>query len=312
MAHITFIHGIANKPPAHKLLQIWRRALADGANPFPLEDLSVSSSMVYWADVLYKTPDIQESAHEGLLENSVEAIDAAGDAQIPTATTIEEKILLEGLRDHLTSWSNEDIESAGDVAEPDAEEFGLERIPLPWSIKKRFMEAWLRDVHHYLFNVEFSPRPGDVYRVRDEIRRRVVTSLSSRDATSPHILVSHSMGTVIAYDCLKRVKDCPPVDGFVTIGGPLGIDEVQDRLQPEWTRRDGFPHERNRGSWTNVYDRLDPVCGFDARIANDFRQEGSRVITDVRVSNSGRWRHSIGKYLRQNAVRDSLRCLLGR
>src|SRR6056297_2266181 len=158
MAHITFIHGIANKPDDDELLRIWKRALADGANPFPLEDLDVSSSMVYWADVLYESPDLQVAAHEGLLENSAEAIDAGGDAQIPAPATIDEKIFLEGLRDQLTEWSDEAIESDGEPAEPGAEDFGLERIPLPWSIKKRFMEAWLRDVHHYLFNVEFSPR----------------------------------------------------------------------------------------------------------------------------------------------------------
>ena len=28
MPHITFIHGIANKPPADRLLQSWERALA--------------------------------------------------------------------------------------------------------------------------------------------------------------------------------------------------------------------------------------------------------------------------------------------
>ena len=35
----------------------------------------------------------------------------------------------------------------------------LERVPLPWFIKKLFMDAFLRDVHHYLFDVEFGP-PG--------------------------------------------------------------------------------------------------------------------------------------------------------
>ena len=34
MPHVTFIHGIANKPPADQLIEIWRRSLSqnDGIN----------------------------------------------------------------------------------------------------------------------------------------------------------------------------------------------------------------------------------------------------------------------------------------
>jgi hypothetical protein len=31
MAHVTFIHGISNKPTADDLIRIWREALADAA-----------------------------------------------------------------------------------------------------------------------------------------------------------------------------------------------------------------------------------------------------------------------------------------
>jgi hypothetical protein len=52
MAHVTFIHGISNKPPADELLRIWRDALGNAADPLPLGDLGVTSTMVYWADLL--------------------------------------------------------------------------------------------------------------------------------------------------------------------------------------------------------------------------------------------------------------------
>ena len=80
------------------------------------------------------------------------------------------------------------------------------------------------------------------------------------------------MGTVIAYDCLKRVGECAAVDGLITIGSPLGLDEVQDKLQPGWSRDDGFPREKVGRGWVNLFDRLDPVCGFDPVLANDFRR----------------------------------------
>ena len=87
---------------------------------------------------------------------------------------------------------------------------GFERIPLPGFVVKRAMAAYLRDVHHYLYNVSFSPRSGATYAVQDEIRQRLVQALllGAKNA-GPHILVSHSMGTVVAYDCLKRFPYAP-------------------------------------------------------------------------------------------------------
>jgi hypothetical protein len=44
--HVTFIHGISNKPPAEDLLRIWRRTLAGAATLLPLGDLGITSSRV--------------------------------------------------------------------------------------------------------------------------------------------------------------------------------------------------------------------------------------------------------------------------
>jgi hypothetical protein len=118
------------------------------------------------------------------------------------------------------------------------------------------------------------------------------------------------MGTVIAYDCLKRVAACPAVDGLITIGSPLGLDEIQDQMQPGWSRDDGFPRERVRDRWFNLFDRLDPVCGFDPELANDYRLGNEGVVIDQAVGNSGAWRHSATKYLRQPAFVQALRGLL--
>jgi hypothetical protein len=118
------------------------------------------------------------------------------------------------------------------------------------------------------------------------------------------------MGTVIAYDCIKRVEACHAVDALITIGSPLGIDEVQDKLQPGWTRRDGFPGGRVN-TWTNISDPLDPVCGFDRALANDYQRAGIQVVEDLEVHNDGWWRHSATKYLRQPAFCRALRRALG-
>lgn len=309
MPHITFIHGIANKPPENDLLRIWRDALATADDPLPLGDLGVTSSMVYWADLLYGEPDSDPSAYESALENTPEGVDAAGNAPPPEPKTAEEAAFLQNLRKHLTGLSDEEI-AAEPPALSDQPQGALERVPLPWFLKKPIMNAFLRDVHHYLFNVNFAPPGKTPVRIQDTIRARFLEALNLPVVSRPHIVVSHSMGTVIAYDCLKRVAACPAVDGLITLGSPLGLDEVQDKLQPGWTRQDGFPAATVGGGWFNGFDRLDPVCGFDPSLANDYRRAGAESVADQAVRNDGAWRHSITKYLRQAAVSKALRDML--
>lgn len=302
MAHITFIHGIGNKPQSEELHRIWRRTLAKSG--LDLGELGVTSSMVYWADVLYAAPDPDVASYENLLEAG-EMAAAVGDSAFE-APSMEETAFVAGI--------SAKVGSAMLVALPDADarraDAGdhFERIPLPWPIKEAFLKRFLKDTHHYLFDTEFSPRPGVSYRVQEEIRKRFADALGAVDKDEgPHIVISHSMGTVIAYDCLKRVAECPEVDALVTIGSPLGLDEVQDKLTPGWSEDDGFPAAKVASRrWLNVYDRLDPVCGFDPILTNDFCEGGQSKVEDLAVSNDGSWRHSIVKYLAQQGLRQKL------
>jgi hypothetical protein len=308
MAHVTFIHGIANKPAPAELLRIWRETLANAAEPLPLGDLGVSSELVYWADLMYDKPDDNVAAHEGVLENTPAAVDGGGGATAPQPRTAEEAAFLAAMRQHMSGLSDAQMATAPDM--PAQPQGTLERVPLPWFLKKPIMDAFLRDVHHYLFDVEFGPPGRPPVPIQKTIRERFIGSVCGKAVTRPHVVISHSMGTVIAYDCLKRVGECAEVDGFITLGSPLGLDEVQDKLQPGWSRDDGFPSGKLGQGWVNIFDRLDPVCGFDPKLANDYRKGGASIVEDIAVKNDGAWRHSLVKYLRQPAMASSLRRML--
>lgn len=310
MPHVTFIHGIANKPAPDVLLRLWRQSLARG-DGLDLGAEGVTSSMVYWADVMYPAPKAEMAEHESN-DSIIQRADAAPGMEWVEDLPPEEAAWAEELANKLGFEAEPpggDPDFAPDITEMSHHRF--ERIPLPWWLKRRLMKTLLRDVHHYLFNSESEPRPGERFRVQDEIRERFVRALTEgADKEGPHIVVSHSMGTVIAYDCLKRVPDCPAVDGLMTIGSPLGLDEVQDKLKPGWSRNDGWP-ERAGTAWVNVYDRLDPVAGFDPVLHNDYRQDGQERVQDINEQNSGRWRHNITKYLGGERLRAALSELLG-
>jgi len=247
---------------------------------------------------------------EGVDEAKLEVVEGARTTAISGAGSAADAAFMAGLAAKLggtlAAATSVSAIAPGRTAAPTQ----VERIPLPWPVKEAFLQAFLRDVHHYLFNTRHSPRPGVEYRVQDEIRRRFLADLAAAPKHGPHVVVSHSMGTIIAYDCLKRVAGCPAVNGLMTIGSPLGLDEIQDKLKPEWNQADGFPSATVGGDWVNIFDRLDPVAGFDPFIADDFEKAGNQVIRDVEEPNSGLWRHSIAKYLDGARLRDALADLL--
>ena len=316
MPHVTFIHGIANKPPADVLLEDWKHNLKYGG--LNLDTRGVGASMAYWADVMYASPEESTASYE------------SADGDCGTSAGDDDNAWIDALPESERKWVSEMVETLGlGAPSPGGDDFTpdppqgegfegtgqarFEAVPLPWFIKRRLMKRLLRDVHHYLFNDVSEPRDGERYQVRDHIRQLFIDQLKEDAAGNnggAHVVLSHSMGTVIAYDCLKNVPDCPSIDGLMTVGSPLGISEVHDNFDPEYQKEDAFPSARVSGGWVNVYDRLDPVA-FDARIANDYQKGGVKVVNDIQVRNQGSWRHSSWKYFGQEDLCHHLAELLG-
>lgn len=308
MGHITFVHGIANKPEPDVLLEQWRVALRDD-DGVDLEDLDVTCSMVYWADLLYASPASPGGGQEAA-ELELERVTDPEDADMTWLATVdpEERAFVESVGREVGLASVE--ATPGEGADPIRPGSGLEAVPLPPDLKRRLMRIFLRDVHHYLYDEPFSPRGAKKVRVRQEVRSRMAKALrEGAERDGPHLVVGHSLGSVIAYDVLTGAEDVPTVDAFLTIGSPLGISEVRERLAPPWTAEEGWPARRlAAGPWSNLYDMLDPVCGFrERRIASSFRAGGRLRVADIEVTNEGRWRHAIGKYLGQELLRDRIR-----
>src|SRR5262245_36484523 len=156
MPHVTFIHGIGNKPEAQQLHDIWVRSLADNIG-LDLGGSGITSDMVYWADVMYAAPDPDVAAYESALESTAANVDATTNPGAPPAKSVDEATFMTGLAAKVgsTLLAPHDVE---DVPEERNQGGNFERVPLPWFIKKAFLETFLHDVHHYLFNVEHSPR----------------------------------------------------------------------------------------------------------------------------------------------------------
>ncbi len=317
MTSVVFVHGLGNKPESTELLRIWQRSLGR-ENGIDLGAAGIDCAMVYWADVFYPSPDPDiakyESTDDLALSKEQEASAADSEVRVKDQLSFGERSFLDGLaKKYDVNITYTDAPNGVINSDKNAVDV-YERIPLPGFLKERVMARFVKEAYAYIFDKESSPKEGKKYKVRAELRERFISTLKNIKAAKPDepiLVISHSMGTMIAYDCLKCVPDCPRVDWLLTIGSPLGIDEIQDGFEPVWTRENGYPYEKLTQGWINIYDPLDVVARLDPNLANDYQKAGNPVIRDIAESNWGAWRHSISKYFQGKELRSTLSQALG-
>jgi V8-like Glu-specific endopeptidase len=111
--------------------------------------------------------------------------------------------------------------------------------------------------------------------------------LQDMPRTGRLVLVSHSLGTVVAMDLLTRLDPAVEVELLVTAGSPLGLDSVHRRLLA------GGPHRPDRvARWFNAWCPLDPVA-----IGCPLSGHWAGAPDEVAVANPVGKAHDIEEYL---------------
>lgn len=134
------------------------------------------------------------------------------------------------------------------------------------------------------------------YLDRDPVRSAVLDAVSADlPVDGELVLVSHSLGTVVAMDLLTQLPDRVDVPLLVTAGSPLGLDAVQKRLLA------GGPVRPQRvGTWVNAWAAADAVaigCPLN---------DTWPAVQDVRTSNPKDRAHDIAEYLADRAVAEMI------
>ena len=303
---IIYVHGIGNKPPAAVLKCQWDKALLG-------VEQGDRSRMAYWVNrELYPTP-LEETCSSGdqvridddeMSTRTVLALSTARarDSQHPVEREIKaltddpvRQLWLTKIATKLiagTAVSNEELHTRSIRAKV---------LPLPEPfrrlISQNLTRAFLRDVNDFLFDVER----------RDAMERSLLDRLAA--GGGPFIIIAHSQGSMIAYDVLRRIK--PPqlkIPLFITIGSPLGLQEIQDALR-QWTGG-SLPFPPCVDRWLNVADRLDPVA-FDNDISDDFDGAIENVSGIGLNKDSPRHPHSATGYLAVKDVLEAVRKVIG-
>jgi hypothetical protein len=106
------------------------------------------------------------------------------------------------------------------------------------------------------------------------------------------VLVSHSLGTVVAFNMLRKLDPTIKVSQFVTLGSPLAISAVKAALAPvSWPKP--------VTGWMNARDPRDVVALFPLQ-APRFAVRGptgQNIVDKSTVSNAKNDPHSIHDYL---------------
>jgi subtilisin family serine protease len=292
---VIYIHGIANKPAPALLKREWDQALFG-------VDMGARSRMAYWADIRYPQPLSSGAAERMALEVPELARPMADGELIEQSSALapygpEAEAFAQELAKRMLNQAKLD---QAKVADGTIRVKGVEaKILPPWirrSATEWITKQFIQDVSAYFYNQEQREA------MRDRLRKLLIPE------GGPYLLIAHSLGTVIAYDVLRELGNRVRVPFFLTLGSPLGIDEIQDHLP----RPLKIPEQVT--VWKNYADLLDPVA-FDKSLSDEYAPAGT--IDDNLVVNrdtlrlSGFNPHSAAGYLATGSVQKEVRGILG-
>jgi hypothetical protein len=151
-----------------------------------------------------------------------------------------------------------------------------ERFP---NISSETISLILRDVYVYLTDP----------RIHGAIDKVVLDAITSE----PTVVVAHSLGTVVAYNVLCKVQ-AAGMARCVTVGSPLGIHAVRERL--------GTPPSipASVKTWYNARDRRDVVALNP--LLDPFFKTTPVIANNDNVDNVSDNRHNVSHYLDDPAV----------
>ncbi|HET7765220.1 MAG TPA: hypothetical protein VFK92_09015, partial [Burkholderiales bacterium] len=227
---IIGIHGLNNKPEPGILRDWWTAAIAEGiSRNRGGRKLPFDFNLVYWADLIYPAP-------VPVSENPEPYLPAGGSGPLPRGDVSVKSVA--------STLVRESVEKA------------LEKLlttPLAENIVRSAVETKYPDLHRYKHHPV----------TRRDVQERLREPLRAAHAEGRSVmLIAHSMGSIVAYDVLRRAGRTLPglrIAHFVTLGSPLGLGGIGEIVAgplrvPECVAR-----------WSNLADPRDYAAEWNTR-----------------------------------------------
>jgi pimeloyl-ACP methyl ester carboxylesterase len=266
---IIGIHGLRNKPPAQLLKDWWILSIRDGFDALKKPQPAFHFELLYWADLLYNEPSdpyLLDKKDPLYLKSPYKKLDVQSS---PRINLNRQRRLgrLEQISDQL---------------------FHSDRILTSFEgIADQFIHSRFHDLEVYL-------RSGTGYKeaqnrpIRDVILERLAAMLK-KYRTKKIMLISHSMGSIVAYDLLSQPDFPYKIDTLITIGSPLGQPTIMSKFTSENPVTHKIKVPDNLKQWINLSD-LNDFVALDPTLENDFAPSNWGVSpVDIIIQNTYNW-----------------------
>lgn len=269
MAAIVLVHGIDNQREGPDLItSAWLPALAGSVRLAGRDDLAdqllspgqgpgaITTRTAYYGD-LFRAPD-RELDRQGVALESLDDL-TPEQAELVEALALE---WLGRLADHAPEGSADRVVARRtlDLAQnpAGAEAMGVRdgaRYVARELIRTLAERSWLAHTGMFVAQRFVVTALTQVSRYLTEpgLRQTVQQTVLEQIGPDTRVLIGHSLGSVVAYECAHRLRG--PLPLLITIGSPLGLRTlVTDRLDPP----PRFPAWV--GTWLNVANLYDCVA----------------------------------------------------
>ncbi len=281
---LVFVHGRAQEhKDAAELKASWidafRRGLQENGLSLPIAEEAIR--FPYYGDTLYDL--VEGKPIDDVAEIIVKGVGSAEDERA-------------FMREVIVEIQQQTGVSAAQIANVAGDEV-LHKGPLNWE----WLQGVLKAIDHFIpgaSGASIAIATNDVYQyltnigIRDQIETGVRKAMQS---DVPSVVVSHSLGTVVAYNLLRRegTQNHWNVPLFVTLGSPLAIKAIKKSLAPN-------KHPQCATSWFNAMDERDVVALYP--LDAEHFPISPAIVNKRDVDNDTENRHGISGYLSDKDV----------
>ena len=289
---IIGIHGLGNKPPKDLLEKWWQQSTAEGLKKIDHPRKNFNFELVYWADSLHPAPlnpdETDKSDNLYLSERYVPATKR----KMNKPGGIKNKFINFFKRQRDKILFNETM-----------------HVKFP-SFTDLIIKHFFKDLDIYLTQKCVEENKSDCL-AKDIIRDRITNGLK-KHKRKDILLITHSMGTIVTYEVLIQSEKELEIDSLITIGSPLGVPFIIDKLKNDLSVVPGDSDklrtpENIKTEWINLADTEDKVAQCNDLIeqfksnSNEVRPTTHSVFNDYQSEGIENPHKSFG-YLRTSEL----------
>lgn len=264
---IIGIHGLGNKPPKYLLEEWWRLAINEGLKKIKSHFVQYDFELVYWADSLHPDPLNPYEDDENSKLYLSERYEPA---------TKTKKVKSNGFKENFINFFKKQRDKIL------FNETLHVKFPL---LTDLIIKHFFKDLDIYLTQKCVEENKSDC--LAKDIIRDNLADILQKHKEKEILLIAHSMGTIVAYEVLIDVEDEVKIDSLITIGSPLGVPFIFEKLKND---KSVVPGEKSKlrtpdnilTEWKNLAD-LDDKIARSADMSRLFKRNSHNIapVMDV-------------------------------